>query len=281
MSRVIVKNLPQKIRDEKIRDSFQEIGHVTDIRVIRTKDGFSRHFGYIGFMESESGQRAVERFNGTYLDGMKLQVEIAKSFNDPNLPRPWSRFSKGSSAYVKREVKKTVRQKPESKFSNKTFSENTTESDKNDKNPDLDEFLSMFDKRSKLQTQSIPAFDNKEATNNKVTDLDYIQTKVNKNIPNDLPNNTNVFTIKIIGLPFKSKNEDIKRFFLPILLDDDAIRIIRNKKNRPTGRAYVDFKSRKEMYKALRRNGEYMQDRLVVRNTVNSRYKAYTVYLLS
>ena len=261
MSRVIIKNLPQKIRDDKLRDLFQEVGHVTDIRVIRTKDGFSRHFGYIGFMESVSSQKAVDQFNDTYLDGMKIQVEIAKSFNDPNLPRPWSRFSKGSSAYVKMETKKTLKKKPEIKSLNKLHSENTTESDKKDKNPNLDEFLSMFDKRSKLQTDSIPDIDSIVTPSKTVTDLDYLQTKVSKNIPNDNTNNTISFTIKIIGLPFKSTNEDIKQFFLPILLSDDAIRIIRNKKNRPTGRAYVDFKSRKEMYKALRRNGDYMQDR--------------------
>ena len=261
MSRIIIKNLPQKIKDEKLREKFQEIGHVTDIRVIRTKDGFSRHFGYIGYMESGSSQRAVEQFNDTYLDGMKIQVEIAKSFNDLNLPRPWSRFSKGSSAYVKMEVKKTLNKKPEFKFLNKTHSGNTTESNKKEENKNLNEFLSMFDRRSKLQTQGIPDIADIESSAKTVSDLEYLRTKVSKNIRNDITNLDASFTIKIIGLPFKSTNEDIKQFFLPILLGDEAIRIIRNKKNRPTGRAYVDFKSRKEMYKALRRNGDYIQDR--------------------
>ena len=254
MSRVILKNLPQKVKDDKLRSKFQEIGHVTDIRIIRTKDGFSRHFGYVGFMEGESGQRAVEQFNDTYLEGMKIQVEIAKSFNDPNLPRPWSRFSKGSSAYNKREEKKTPKT-PKKIIQDKTESENVKP------NPELDEFLSMFDKRSKIQTERLPAvvIDSRDATDN-LTDLQYLKTKVSKKIPNDSTSPV-LFTVKIIGLPFKSTPNDIKQFFLPILLEDDAIRIIRNKKNRPTGRAYVDFKSRKEMYKALRRNGEYMQDR--------------------
>ena len=260
MSRVMIKNLPQKTKDSKLKSKFEEVGQVTDIRVIRTKDGFSRHFGYIGFVDCESAQKSVEQFNGTYLDGMKIQVEIAKSFNDPNLPRPWSKFSKGSSAYLKRTINKSVKA-PKPITTAKKLSKPTDSSKEAENNPELDEFLSLFNKKSKIPTESIPETLPADKTDpKKMSDSDYIRTKIDTNIQNDTENTT-VFTVKVIGLPFKSTRDDIRQFFSPILLEDEAIRLIRNKANRPTGRAYVDFKTRKEMYKALRRNGEYMQNR--------------------
>ena len=261
MSRVIIKNLPQKIKDSKLRNKFEEVGQVTDIRVIRTKDGFSRHFGYIGFVDCESAQKSVEQFNGTYLDGMKIQVEIAKSFNDPNLPRPWSKFSKGSSAYLNRTVKKSVK-KPKSLTTMKKLTESTDNSKETENNPELEEFLSLFNKKSKKPTETIPKILPDKSDPSTISDLDYIKSKIDKEIENDVENKSS-FTVKVIGLPFKSTRDDIRQFFSPILLEDEAIRLIKNKANRPTGRAYVDFKTRKEMYKALRRNGEYMQNRYV------------------
>lgn len=38
-------------------------------------------------------------FNSTYLDTSKLQVDLALPVGDSTLPRPWSRHSRGSSAY--------------------------------------------------------------------------------------------------------------------------------------------------------------------------------------
>ena len=41
---------------------------------------------------------AVEYFNNTFIDTSRIQVEVAKSFADSDLPRAWSKYSKGSLA---------------------------------------------------------------------------------------------------------------------------------------------------------------------------------------
>lgn len=61
-------------------------------------DGRSRGFAFIGFNSSKEAKASVGYFDRTFLDTSRLQVELAKPRNDPTLDRPWSKYSKGSSA---------------------------------------------------------------------------------------------------------------------------------------------------------------------------------------
>lgn len=67
MSRVIVKNLPQKCSQEKLRELFSCCGEVTDVRLVKTKTGASRKFGFIGFQSAQQAQDALKQFNKTYI----------------------------------------------------------------------------------------------------------------------------------------------------------------------------------------------------------------------
>ena len=42
-------------------------------------------------------------------------MEIAKTFGDPDLPRPWSKYSRGSSAFEKRQTARNVEEKVDKK----------------------------------------------------------------------------------------------------------------------------------------------------------------------
>jgi len=42
----------------------------------------------------------MKYFANTYIDTSKIEVDYAKSQNDESLPRAWSRYSVGSSAYA-------------------------------------------------------------------------------------------------------------------------------------------------------------------------------------
>ncbi|KAJ7554372.1 hypothetical protein O6H91_06G137600 [Diphasiastrum complanatum] len=101
MSRVCVKNLPRYVTEDRLRDHFSAKGEVTDAKIIRTSDGRPRQFGFVGFRTEEEAQLAVKYFNRSYYDTSRLSCEIAQPIGDPNLPRPWSRHSQGSSAYQK------------------------------------------------------------------------------------------------------------------------------------------------------------------------------------
>jgi multiple RNA-binding domain-containing protein 1 len=111
-SRVLVKNLPKYITQERLKSHFGINGRtITDVKLVKTKDGKSRRFAYIGFKTNEEGLEAVKYFNSTFLDTCKLQVEVAKTIGDESIPRPWSKYSSGSSAFEKTQQKEEEKSK--------------------------------------------------------------------------------------------------------------------------------------------------------------------------
>ena len=101
MSRVIVKNIPTKIDETKLRELFEQCGHVTDVKVQKCRNGRPRHFGFVGYHSEQEAEAAVKHFNKTFVNSVRIEVEFAKKYGDPSIPRPWSRYAKGSSAYGK------------------------------------------------------------------------------------------------------------------------------------------------------------------------------------
>lgn len=88
-----MKNLPKGADEKRLREVFSRKGEVTDAKVIRTKDGKSRHLAFIGFRTNEEAAEALNYFNNTYIDTSKITCEIARKIGDPDAPRPWSRHS--------------------------------------------------------------------------------------------------------------------------------------------------------------------------------------------
>ena len=63
------------------------------------REGKFRRFAFIGFASEREATDCQSYFNQTYMDTSKLQVDLALPVGDSTLPRPWSRHSRGSSAY--------------------------------------------------------------------------------------------------------------------------------------------------------------------------------------
>ena len=63
------------------------------------RDGKFRRFAFVGFSNEKDAFDCQNYFNQTYMDTSKLQVDLALPVGDSSLPRPWSRHSRGSSAY--------------------------------------------------------------------------------------------------------------------------------------------------------------------------------------
>ncbi|KAJ1731149.1 Multiple RNA-binding domain-containing protein 1 [Coemansia sp. Benny D160-2] len=100
-SRIIVKNLPKHITEERFRSHFGAKGEVTDVKLVYHKTGKFRQFGYIGYRSEEEAQTAQTYFNNSFIDTSKIVVEIAKPLGDATLPRAWSVYSKGTTLYNK------------------------------------------------------------------------------------------------------------------------------------------------------------------------------------
>ena len=111
MSRIIVKNLPPKATEKRLSELFSQCGEITDTKLIRTRTGVSRKLGYIGFASDSQAQAAVERFDRTFIDAARISVQLAKPYGDGSLERPWSKYSRGSSAYRQRERARNERER--------------------------------------------------------------------------------------------------------------------------------------------------------------------------
>ena len=102
MSRLIVKNLPKNITEERVKTIFAEMGQITDLKLKYTKNGVFRRFAFVGFKTQTEGERALKHFNNTFIDTSKIQVDICKDLGDETAPRPWSKYSEKSSAFQKK-----------------------------------------------------------------------------------------------------------------------------------------------------------------------------------
>ncbi|XP_050680009.1 probable RNA-binding protein 19 [Leptidea sinapis] len=108
MSRLIVKNLPNKVTVDKLKELFQQKGEVTDVQLKYTKDGKFRNFGFVGFRTEEQAAAAREHFDETFINSMKITVQECANLGDEKKPRAWSKYASDSTAYKKIHKDETV-----------------------------------------------------------------------------------------------------------------------------------------------------------------------------
>ncbi|XP_066351058.1 heterogeneous nuclear ribonucleoprotein Q-like isoform X1 [Miscanthus floridulus] len=97
---IYVKNLPENVSKEKIKDLFDKHGEVIKIVLPPAKAGHKRDFGFVHFAERSSALKAVKGSEKYEIDGQVLEVSMAKPLADkkpdhshrsgggPNYPLP-------------------------------------------------------------------------------------------------------------------------------------------------------------------------------------------------
>ncbi|XP_072288983.1 probable RNA-binding protein 19 isoform X2 [Eucyclogobius newberryi] len=93
MSRLIVKNLPNGMKEARFRTMFAAFGTLTDCTLKFTKDGKFRKFGFVGFKSEEDANKALTHFHKSFMDTSRVTVEMCKSFGDPTKPKAWSKHT--------------------------------------------------------------------------------------------------------------------------------------------------------------------------------------------
>lgn len=63
------------------------IGEVTDVRLVKSSDGKSRMFAFVGFRHEIQAQAALNHFHNTFLGTVRIAVEKAKKVGDKDLPK--------------------------------------------------------------------------------------------------------------------------------------------------------------------------------------------------
>ena len=77
--RIYVGGLPFSANDEKLNAIFAEHGAVTSAKVITDKfSGQSRGFGFVEMSNDNEATAAIEKLNGSDLDGRRLTVNEAR-----------------------------------------------------------------------------------------------------------------------------------------------------------------------------------------------------------
>ncbi|QBD82011.1 RNA-binding protein [Ktedonosporobacter rubrisoli] len=77
--RLYVGGLPYQTNEQELSRLFEQIGTVTDVRVITDREtGRSKGFGFIEMSSLQEGQSAIEQLNGAPLDGRTIVVSPAR-----------------------------------------------------------------------------------------------------------------------------------------------------------------------------------------------------------
>ncbi|XP_064424330.1 probable RNA-binding protein 19 isoform X2 [Latimeria chalumnae] len=154
MSRLIVKNLPNGMKEDRFRKLFSAFGTLTDCSLKFTKDGKFRKFGFVGFKSEQEAETALKHFNKSFIDTARVTVEFCKSFGDPTKPRAWSKHSQRSQTEEKQ--LKNLEGSKSSSFSKKDTKKKDVlgimEELKEDKN--FEEFLAVHQNRNQVPTWS-------------------------------------------------------------------------------------------------------------------------------
>lgn len=62
---VYVKNIDLEVTEEQLRDKFAELGHITNLIIMRDENGVSKGFGFVNFEDPDNAKKAVETLNET------------------------------------------------------------------------------------------------------------------------------------------------------------------------------------------------------------------------
>ncbi|XP_041344722.1 probable RNA-binding protein 19 [Pyrgilauda ruficollis] len=149
MSRLIVKNLPNGMKEERFRKLFAAFGTLTDCCLKYTKDGKFRKFGFIGYKSEDEAQTALNHFNKSFIDTSRVTVELCKSFGDPTKPKAWSKHSQKAPAPEK-QIKEPLASAGTKKDKKKKDPVDNLKELKEDKT--FQEFLVVHQKRSQVAT---------------------------------------------------------------------------------------------------------------------------------
>jgi cold-inducible RNA-binding protein len=76
---VYVGNLPYSTSSDDLREAFEAYGEVTSANVISDRDsGRSKGFGFVEMSDGTAAKEAIEKLNGTEMDGRTITVNEAR-----------------------------------------------------------------------------------------------------------------------------------------------------------------------------------------------------------
>lgn len=247
-----------------MRELFSEKGQITDVQLKYKKDGAFRQFAFIGYESEDQASSAVEYFNNTCVQTNRIKVELCSVLGADKKPTT-SENTPNAESEEKDELKK--------KNKNDRIAEIIGEH-KND--PAFVEYMKLHAKGNGIwdndlglnefsATATEPNDEPNEAlaetepiklANADISDSEYLKQLTSKSSTSakvvGAKNPNELFTIKIRGIPFKTKRKDVLSFFRP--LKPFSIRL----PSKIHGFCYVGFKSEREFKKAMLKDHSFL-----------------------
>ncbi|XP_050311762.1 probable RNA-binding protein 19 [Anthonomus grandis grandis] len=285
MSRLIVKNLPKTVTEDKLRELFCNYGTITDVQLKYTKEGTFRRFSFVGYQNEEDADKAVQNLNNTFINTSKISVEKCALLGDSAKPKAWSKYAPDSSAFQKKNKpkKEKIKKETEPKVKKDEALE-ILEKYKDD--PMFKEFMQAHGKGEKLEKlrenliklqkeHDKPQQKEDEGAKTPqepLSDLDYmkmlmqgvknsevalVERKPRQKMEKKPKEKVKLFHLKLKDLPYKVKKKDIKEFFRPNT--PFSIRIPRDIR----GIAFVGYKTEKAFKKAVAKDKSFIKGKQI------------------
>jgi RNA recognition motif-containing protein len=93
--KLYVGNLSFSVKSEQLSEFFSDFGAVTSAKVITDREtGRSKGFGFVEFEDESAGREAIDRANGTELEGR--QMKVTEALPQENKPRTGGGFNRNN-----------------------------------------------------------------------------------------------------------------------------------------------------------------------------------------
>lgn len=80
---IYVGNLSYSLTENELRESFENFGEVTSVKIIKDRySGRSKGFGFVEMPSDDEAKAAIEEMNGKNLDGREIKVNKARPKSD-------------------------------------------------------------------------------------------------------------------------------------------------------------------------------------------------------
>ncbi|KAI3918502.1 hypothetical protein MKX01_041822 [Papaver californicum] len=86
--KLYVVNIPWTVSVADMKSLFGECGTVTDVEIIKQRDGRNRGFAFITMATGEEARAVISKFNEYEISGRVIRVEFSKRLKKPSPPPP-------------------------------------------------------------------------------------------------------------------------------------------------------------------------------------------------
>ena len=77
--KLYVGNLDYNLDESQLKRYFEKYGEVSSVTIIADKEtGESKGYGFVEMADKEGGKKALERMNGSEVNGRRIKVNIAR-----------------------------------------------------------------------------------------------------------------------------------------------------------------------------------------------------------